>query len=81
MIDPVDPLMMRDRSDDDGEEATLLDLPASLRTGGGDGDIIGRAAMACNRRSESFDLFAPYNTVPTKNSVNDDSKAGLLLTV
>jgi len=52
MIDPVDPLMMRERSDDDGDddEFTLLDLPASLlRTGGGDGDsIIGRAAMACN---------------------------------
>lgn len=55
MIDPVDPLMMRDRSDDDGNEFTLLDLPASLRTGGGDGDtVIGRAAMVCNLMIETL---------------------------
>ena len=44
MIAPVDPDMMRDRSDDDCDALPLLDRPASLRTGG-DGDIIGRAAM------------------------------------
>ncbi len=57
MIDPVDPLMMRESSDDDGEDFTLLDLPASLRTGGGGGDgdtIIGLAAMMTSNGSEPY---------------------------
>lgn len=49
--------MMRDRSDDDGDdECALLDLPASLRTAGGDGATIGRAVMMTSNGSESYYL-------------------------